>query len=460
MAAGASRSRCREIGTHVIGDVAAEGLRALPGRQMAAHAIGGIQGVVIVDVAGSAGSRRWRHVRSGQSKARAAVVESRCRPADRGMAIRAIRRSIGRARSGVHRIVGLLPGGKVATRIAAIRGLNAEGVITVDMALRASRDLASRGHLVRILQREAGAGVIELAVGPSGDGMATGTGRGGRREIGHHVIRNVAAEGLRALPGRQMATHAIGGIQGVVIVDVAGSAGCRGWRHVRSGQSKARAAVIESRRIPADRGMAIGAIRRGKGRARSGMGGIVGLLPGGEVAARVAAIRRRNLEIIVVTNVAGRAGQVGVAVRKQESRGAVIKLRAQPTVEAVASLTIARGKGRTSTGMRRIGGLLPVLQVARITSRGQAIENTACCTLVALVAVNSRVRAEERKAILVFFHLLIGGFPALHGVALRAIGPHLSAVNVGMTVGAILAHIGENRIQVTEVAFYVFVHPQ
>ena len=55
------------------------------------------------------------------------------------------------------------------------------------------------------------------------------------------------------------------------------------------------------------------------------MNGISGLLPFGEVAAGVAAIRRSNLQIVIVVEMAGGARNIGVAIGEQEARGAVVE---------------------------------------------------------------------------------------------------------------------------------------
>jgi len=58
------------------------------------------------------------------------------------------------------------------------------------------------------------------------------------------------------------------------------------------------------------------AIRRGERRAALRVRWIVGLLPVGQVAARVPAIVRRNLQIVIVVDVARSAWQIRVAVRQ------------------------------------------------------------------------------------------------------------------------------------------------
>jgi hypothetical protein len=49
------------------------------------------------------------------------------------------------------------------------------------------------------------------------------------------------------------------------------------------------------------------------------MGRIIGLLPGRKVASRIPAIRRRNRQIVVVVDMAGRAGNIGMSVCEQKS---------------------------------------------------------------------------------------------------------------------------------------------
>ena len=71
------------------------------------------------------------------------------------------------------------------------------------MAGSAGRHLAAVGHQrVRVGQREAERGVVELAVSPPGDGMALRASRSRRREARLDVIRHIAAECGRAVPRR------------------------------------------------------------------------------------------------------------------------------------------------------------------------------------------------------------------------------------------------------------------
>jgi len=121
---------------------------------------------------------------------------------------------------------------------------------------------------------------------------------------------------------------------------------------------------------------------------------IVGLLPGGEVAAGITAVRGRDGEVVIVVDVAGSARHVGMAVGQREAGAAVIKLCAQPGVEEMALLAIGGGECRARTGVIRIGGVLPIFQVARIALRGKAEKLSDSGALVAGIARYGGVGAE------------------------------------------------------------------
>ena len=77
---------------------------------------------------------------------------------------------------------------------------------------------------------------------------------------------------------------------------------------------------------------------------------------------------------------------------------------------------------------------------------------------MAIFTPHGRVRAQQRKPILVIFHLLDGDVPALNGVALRAVRAHFSLMDVGVAVLAILADVCEYRLDMTLHALHFFVH--
>ncbi len=136
----------------------------------------------------------------------------------------------------------------------------------------------------------------------------------------------------------------------------------------------------------------------------------------------------------------------------------MIELGVEPVVKVVAALAIGGGKGGPNTRVRRIGGVLPILEMAGVALRGKAVENSGGELRVALIALNGRVRAEKREAVLVILHLLNGDIPAFDGVTLGAIRTQLAAMNIGVAICAIFADIAEYRLAMALLAFHIFVH--
>ena len=300
----ALRGGIREAGRNMIGDIAADCGRAVPGADMAAVAIGRIQRVIVADVAGSTGRWCWRHVCANQSEAGQAVIEGRCVPTGGGMAIRAVRRREGSPCRCVHRIVGALPGGQVAAGVAAIGRGNFQHVVAIHVA-----QTAGHGRMF-VGERKSRSAVIKFSVGPFGDGMAGRTSRRSIRESRSDVIRNIAADRCCAIPIRDMATVAISGLQGEVAADVTRSAGRRSGRHVRAHQGKSCGAVIKLAVGPGGDGVAGCAGRRG---ARKSGGNVIGNIAAdgsGSVPVRqMAAHAVRGFQRVVVADVAGSAGR-------------------------------------------------------------------------------------------------------------------------------------------------------
>jgi len=96
--------------------------------------------------------------------------------------------------------------------------------------------------------------------------------------------------------------------------------------------------------------------------------------------------------------------------------------------------------------------------VARRAGSGKALELANGRALVAILAQHRRVRAQQGKAVLVIIDLLYGDLPALHGVTLRAVRPHFSLVNIGVTILAILADICKHGLGVALYALHFLVH--
>ena len=107
----------------------------------------------------------------------------------------------------------------------------------------------------------------------------------------------------------------------VVVIDVAVGAGrylARRCHAVRVRERKTRRGVIKIRVLP---GNGVVAVRTGgdrKYRGRRRVLRVAGLLPGGKVAARMSAVGRRNLQVVVSTHVATLAGNIRVPVGQRE----------------------------------------------------------------------------------------------------------------------------------------------
>lgn len=305
----AKRAVLREIRGHVVRNRATQVRRAVVIGLVAAPAGGRQRAVVIViHVAEDAGRGHVR-ARQGEGGSHIVVIERGARPAGRGVAVRANVRGERRAGTGVRRVIGVRPVRQMALGIPAIRRCDLQRVVAVDVALRALQvGMAQR-------QRESEARMIEGAGRPRRNRVAAGASRGCDREICRDVVGHVAADGRRALVHGRVAAVAVGRVQRVVVTEVAGSAGRRIGRHVRSHQREAGDAVIERGRGPTGRRVAVRAVRRGKCGAGSRVDGLVRLLPGRQMALRIAALRRRDRQRVVAIDVALRALQIGVALR-------------------------------------------------------------------------------------------------------------------------------------------------
>jgi len=215
-------------------------------------------------------------------------------------------------------------------------------------------------------------------------------------------------------------------------------------------------AVIENCGRPTDRVVAGGTVRRGECRAGGWVHGIVGGLPGVQVATGIAAVGRGDGQIIVVVDVAGSTRNVRVPIREQESRGAVIELRIQPAVQGrVAGFA---GRGEFCGDVIGIGRLLEIRLMTGIADRRKAQVISNRCILVTFLTFHYSVRAEQRKAVEVLLNRLCGHLPAEHRMALRAVRAELTAVNIGVAIGAVFSDVREDGLGVTTRAGNFFVH--
>ena len=99
--------------------------------------------------------------------------------------------------------------------------------------------------------------------------------------------------------------------------------------------------------------MAVRAIGGCESRSGSRVCWVVGALPGGEVALRVATIARCNLQRIVAIDVAGRTRHIRVSVGQQESRGAVIEHACRPRGDRMTGSALRRSRGETCRNVIR-----------------------------------------------------------------------------------------------------------
>ena len=97
--------------------------------------------------------------------------------------------------------------------------------------------------------------------------------------------------------------------------------------------------------------------------------------------------------------------------------------------------------------------------MAGVAVRGKSNELAAGRALVAGLAGQRGVCADQRKTVLVLLYVLDGNLPALHRMAGLALSSHLSAMNIGMAISAFLSHVSEYKFYVTLRARDLGVHP-
>jgi len=237
----------RESCRNVIRNGSTQGLRAVPGGGVARVA-GGVrrgESVVVIGVARRAGSCG---VHTGQWPPRDRMIEGIVGPGDGVVASRTICCREGSSCRRVYWIVGGLPGAQVTAGVAAIGRLDLQIVVVVDVALRTRGHFSCRRHLVRVRQRKTGDAMVEGRISPAGGVVAGGALRD--RKTGRNVIWYATAQGLGAVPLRQVASR-IATVrrrdpQGVVVIDVTLDTG---GGYMSASQREPGDAVIERRHI-------------------------------------------------------------------------------------------------------------------------------------------------------------------------------------------------------------------
>ena len=294
--------------------------------------------VVAVHVTVSALARR-HCVRTRQRECRVGVVEGGVGPDSCVVAQLARGRESRRSMGGIGRARIILLMARVAQRAV-------QGIIAVDVAI----DALARRHSVRPGQSEAGAGVVEFAVGPKHRIVAT---LACRREMGRHVIHGRSGCVVVGL----MATHAGG--RGDVVIPVYVTIEALTRRHsVRSGQGKSGAGVVEFAVGPKHGVMATLA------RCGEVCGHVVHRAECRVVVGLMAAHASRSSDVVVVIHVTVRTLSRGHRMRsgQREAGGAVVESCIQPTGSAVALLAGLREIRRHVIRVRRA---LEILQVTR-----------------------------------------------------------------------------------------------
>jgi len=87
------------------------------------------------------------------------------------------------------------------------------------------------------------------------------------------------------------------------------------------------------------------------------------------MASGISAIGGRNRQIVVVVDVAERAGHIGVSGSEQEPGRAVIEFGVRPIVKCMAAGAVRSGECCPCGCVRRIGCVLPVRYMARRACR-------------------------------------------------------------------------------------------
>lgn len=143
--------------------------------------------------------------------------------------------------------------------------------------------------------------------------------------------------------------------------------------------------------------------------------------------------------LVSPTHVASRAIQGGVHSGESEpSKFQVIELRAQPSIDGVALLTL---DGKTRSDVIGLGGLLIGALMTGVALDRKSLELSDSLALVAVRTVQSGMSSHQRETVVVFPHPLQNDVPSLHRMTLCAVGPHLPTMNVSVAVGAVRSGI-------------------
>lgn len=159
----------------------------------------------------------------------------------------------------------------------------------------------------------------------------------------------------------------------------------------------------------------------------------------------------------VAANVASHAVQCCVRTEQRKARQlGVIEACGQPRIEASMALLTVRGKAARLV-VRRLRTQKSVRVTGNAVSR-QAGEYATASTFVASITFQRGVRTEKRKSILMLADGIQRYRPSIYVMALIASRSHLTAMNVGVALGAFAAHIRENQVDVALSARHLAMH--
>lgn len=250
---------------------------------------------------------------------------------------------------------------------------------------------------------------------------------GGLLEVGQ-----VAARAVHRCAGESAAYVASGALHGLV----------------RARQCKTRGVVVELCALPTDVAVAgCAVVRESRRRMRRVLGGV----EIGNVASEAVGGSAGE----TAAHVTGDASQPSMRAHQCEvGKARVIEFRALPAIHSMAALTLQR-KLRCSM-VRRLRFLI-IAQVAAHALRTQADEYTAGRPAMAGIARNGGVRSKQREPVQMILQCVRRSPPAPDRMAILAGRAELAAMEIGVTVRALLAYLRKDLADMTLAASHVLV---
>jgi len=248
-------------------------------------------------------------------------------------------------------------------------------VIVVNVTIRT----CARRDGVRTSQRESSSAVIKRGIEPGACAVALVA---GLREVRRDVIRI-----RRSLEVLQVTAHAGGGVEAVVVVDVAIGAGAR--RHgVQPGEREAGAGMVERRVQP------VGGVVTGVASLWEIRSDVIGIRCSLEIL-QVTAHTGGSIQSVVVIDVAvgADAWRNGVQSGQGKAGGRVIKRGVGPQHGIVALLA-----GRWEAGMGHRRRRVVVVGLVATDARDNRDVVIVVDVTIGALAWRNRMRASEREA--------------------------------------------------------------